>query len=330
MRRREFITLLGGAAVAWPLAAWAQQPERMRRIGVLIGVAESDQEGQARVAAFRKELQKLGWTEGSNVRIDYRWPAADANRLREDAADLVGLTPDVILVNPSAALTALLRETHTIPIVFVQIGDPVGQGFVASLARPGGNITGFATSEFALGGKWLELLKEIAPRIGRVAVIYDPANPNWAGYLREIETGAPSFGVQVSPLPVRDAAAIERAIEAFAGEPNGGLIVVPGAPSPTVHRQLIIALASRHRLPAIYPFRFFVTSGGLASYGVNSVELYRRAASYVDRLFRGEKPSELPIQLATKFELVINLKTAKALGLTMPPTLLTRADEVIE
>ena len=330
MKRREFITLLGGAAVAWPLSARAQHTDRMRRIGILIGLAESDLEAQARVAAFREELRKSGWTEERNVRIDYRWPGDDADLLRSDAKQLVGLAPDVILANPSAALAALQRETRTIPIVFAQIGDPVGQGFVASLARPGGNITGFATSGFALGTKWLELLKEIAPSIGRVSVIYDPINPNWAGYVREIEAGAPSFGVQVSAYAVRDAAAIEQTIEVLAGKPDGGFIVVPGAPAPTVHRKLIITLASRHQLPAVYPFRFFVADGGLASYGIDSGDIYRRAASYVDRILMGANPGEMPVQQATKFELVINLKTAQALGLTVPPTLLARADEVIE
>jgi putative tryptophan/tyrosine transport system substrate-binding protein len=234
----------------------------------------------------------------------------------------------VILANPAAALKALQRETRTIPIVFAQIGDPVGQGFVASLAQPGGNTTGFATSGFALGTKWLELIKEIAPGVGRVSVIYDPTNPNWAGYVREIESGAPSFGVQVSRSAVRDAAAIEQAMEPLAGEPQGALIVVPGAPTPTVHRDLIIALASRHRLPAVY--RLFVVSGGLACYGVDTRDIYRRAAGYVDRILKGTKPADLPVEQASKFELVINLKTAKALGLTIPTTLLARADEVIE
>jgi putative tryptophan/tyrosine transport system substrate-binding protein len=325
MRRREFMTVLGGAA-AWPLAVRAQQPEQGPRIGIVIGLAESDREGQARVAAFREGLRQLGWTEGRNVRIDYRWPADDAERLRSDAEQLVGLKPDVILTNPSAALIALQQETRTIPIVFVQIGDPVGQGFVASLARPGGNITGFATSGFELGAKWLELLKQIAPRLGRVSVIYDPTNPNWAGYVREIEAGAHRLGVEVSTSAVRDAAAIE----SLAGQPLGGLIVVPGGPAPTVHREAIIELASRRRLPAVYPFRFFVAAGGLASYGVDSNDLYRRAASYVDRILRGEKPADLPVQQATKFELIINLKTANALGLTVPPSLLNTADEVIE
>ncbi len=328
MRRREFITLLGGAAAAWPLAARAQQPNGVRRIGVLIALAESDPEAQARAAAFRDGLQKLGWTEGHNIRIDYRW-AADADHLLAYAAELVGLAPDVIVGNSSALVAALQRATGTIPIVFAQVADPVGQGFVASLARPGGNITGFATTAATFSVKWLELLKEIAPRVTRVAVIYDPANPNWAGYLRGIEARAPLFGVQLSATRVRNAEEIERAIDALARETNGGLIV--GSSSLTgVHRELIIALAARHRLPAVYQFRYFVTSGGLASYGIDNIDLFRRAASYVDRILKGEKPGDLPVQYATKFELVINLKTAKALGLDPPVTLLARTDEVIE
>jgi ABC-type uncharacterized transport system substrate-binding protein len=328
LNRREFITLLGGAA-AWPFAARAQQGERVRRIGVLMPYAENDAEAQARVAAFREGLQKLGWTEGRHVRIDYRWAGDDADRLRGYAAELVGMTPDVILAGPQTAMSALYRETRTIPIVFAQVGDPVGQGFVASLARPGANITGFVSLEYAIGVKWLELLKQIAPRVIRVAVVYDPANPSWAGYLREIEAGVPSFGVQLSPSAVRDAAAIERAIHTFAGEPDGGLILLPG-PVVVRHRELIIALAAKHRLPAVYSFRFYVTSGGLASYSVDNRDLYRRAAAYVDRILKGEKPAELPVQLPTKYELTINLMTAKALGLDVPVSLLARTDEVIE
>ena len=329
MRRREFITLLGGAAVACPLPLDAQQADRVRRIGVLLPWAESDAEVQVRVAAFREGFQKLGWTAGRNVRIDYRWAGDNADRLRAYAAELVGMAPDVILAGAQTATSALYRETRTIPIVFAQVGDPIGQGFVASLARPGGNITGFVSLEYAIGVKWLELLKEIAPRVTSVAVIYDPANPSWAGYLREIEAGVPSFGVQLSPSAVRDAAAIAHAIDAFAGEPNGGLIVLPG-PVSVAHREQIIALAAKHRLPAVYSFRFYVTSGGLASYGVDTIDLWRRAAGYVDRILNGEKPADLPVQRATKFELVINLKTAKALGLDPSIALLARTDEVIE
>jgi putative tryptophan/tyrosine transport system substrate-binding protein len=330
MRRRDFITFVGSFTASWSLAASAQQTDRVPQIGVLISLAERDPEAQVRIAAFREGLHGLGWTEERNVRIEYRWPADDAARLRSDADELVGLKTDVILANPGAAVKALQRATRTIPIVFVQIGAPVGQGFVSSLARPGGNITGFATSGFALGTKWLELLKEMAPRVARVGIIYDPINPNWAGYVREIETGARSFGVEPSASAVRDAAAIEQAMGALAGEPQGGFIVVPGAPTPTVHRDLIVALASRYHLPAVYPFRLFVASGGLACYGIDSSDLYRRAASYVDRILKGANPADLPVEQANKFELVINLKTAKALGLTMPPTLLATADEVIE
>jgi putative ABC transport system substrate-binding protein len=329
LRRREFIAFLGGAAAAWPLAARAQQSDKVRRIGVLLPWPENDLEAKARVAAFREGLHKLGWTEGRNVRIDYRWAGDDADRLKAYAAELVGMAPDVILAGAQTAMSALYRETPTIPIVFAQVGDPVGQGFVASLARPGGNITGFVSIEYAIGVKWLELLKQIAPRVVRVAVIYDPANPSWGGYLREIEAGVPSFGVQLFPSAVRDAEAIERAIDAFAGEPNGGLIVLP-SPVSVAHREQIIALAAKHRLPAVYSFRFYVTSGGLASYGVDTIDLWRRAASYVDRILKGEKSGDLPVQQPTKFELVINLKTAKALGLDVPPMLLARTDEVIE
>jgi putative tryptophan/tyrosine transport system substrate-binding protein len=328
VRRREFIMLLGGAAAAWPLAARAQQADKVRRIGVLMPWAESDAEAQARIAAFRDGLQKLGWSDGRNVRIEYRW-AADADRLRGYAAELVAMTPDVIFAGPLAAMSALHGKTRTIPIVFAQVGDPVGQGFVASLARPGANITGFVSLEYAIGVKWLELLEQIAPRVTRVAVVYDPENPSWAGYLREIEVGAASFGVQLSPFAVRDAAAIERAINAFAGEPHGGLILLPG-PVVVAHREIIIALAAKHRLPAVYSFRYYVADGGLASYSVDARDLYRRAAAYIDRILKGEKPAELPVQLPTKYELTINLKTAEALGLDVPVSLLARTDEVIE
>jgi ABC-type uncharacterized transport system substrate-binding protein len=329
LKRRDFISLLSGAAAAWPLTARAQQPDRMRRIGVLMVLAESDPEGQAYVAAFQEGLQKLGWTDDRNVRIDTRWGAGEPDRLRAYAAELVGLKPDVIAAGATSALAALQQLTPTIPIVFAQVSDPVHSGFVASLVHPGGNITGFALYEYAMALKWLELLKQIAPRVDRVAVIYDPANIAAAGQLREIETGAPSFGVRLSAFPVRDAGEIERAVEAFAPEPNGGLIVLPN-PVTTVHRELIIALAAKHRLPAVYAYRVHVTSGGLASYGVDIRDLYRRAASYVDRILKGEKPADLPVQFATNFVMVINLKTAKALGLDPPISLLARTDEVIE
>jgi putative ABC transport system substrate-binding protein len=327
MRRRDFIGVFG-AALASPRFAFAQA-DRVRRIGVLFGIAESDSEGQARVAAIRNGLQKLGWIQGRNIRIDYRWGGGDVGRLRAYAAELVGLKPDVIVASGTPALAALHRETRTVPIIFAQVSDPVGLGFVASLARPGDNITGFTIFEFAIGVKWLELLKQIAPGVRRAAVLYDPAQPSSAGYMTTIEAGAPSFGVQVSAIAARDGAEIERAIDAFAREPNGGLIVLPG-PLVARHRELIVQLAARHQLPAVYALRFYVTSGGLASYGVDNIDLYRRAASYIDRILKGEKPGELPVQAPTKFELVINLKTAKALGLDPPITLLARTDEVIE
>jgi putative ABC transport system substrate-binding protein len=327
--RREFITLLGGAAAAWPLAARAQQPERVRRIGVLMGLAENDPEGQARVAAFRQGLEQLRWTDGRNARIDYRWAAGEGSRAVTYAAELVALSPDVIFAGAVSALAPLQSATKTIPIVFAQVSDPVGGGFVVSLARPGGNITGFTQYEYTTGVKWLELLKEIAPGVARVAFLYDPANPTSAGFLRTIEPGTPSLGVQVSTYAVRETAEFERAIDAFAAEPNGGLIILPSL-SATIHRELIVAGVARHRLPVVYPYRLFATSGGLASYGVDNIDMYRRAAGYIDRILKGASPAELPVQQATKFELIINLKTARALGLEIPPTLLARADEVIE
>ena len=328
-RRREFITLLGGAAAAWPLAARAQQPERMRRVGVLMHLAADDPEGQARLAAFTQGLQELRWTIGRNVRIDYRWAAGDAERGRKYAAELVALAPDVILAAGGAVVAPLLQASRTVPIVFAQTPDPVGAGFVASLARPGGNATGFAIFEFGMGGKWLELLKEIAPRVTRAAVLRDAALAAGTGQLGAIQSVAPSFGVELSPIDVRDAGEIERAVTAFARSPNDGLLVT-GSALATVHRDLIVALAARHRLPAVYPLRLFVAGGGLISCGPDSIEPYRRAAGYVDRILKGEKPADLPVQAPTKYELVINLKTAKALGLDVPPMLLARADEVIE
>jgi putative ABC transport system substrate-binding protein len=329
VRRREFITLLGGAAATWPCAARAQQPDRVRRIGMLMSLAEADPEGQARVAAFRQGLKELGWTEGHNIRIEYRFATGSADRMRPHAAELVGLEPEVIFVGGTVGLAVLQEATRKIPIVFTQVTDPVEAGFVASLARPGGNTTGLTQHEFTIGVKWLEMLKQLAPRVTRVAVIYDPANPAAAGYPRVIEPTAPSFGTQVSASAVRDAAEIARAIDGFAAEPNGGLVVLPGAAA-AVNRDLIIALAARHGLPAVYAFRYHVVSGGLASYGIDNIDLYKRAAWYVDRILKGEKPGELPVQHATKFQLVINLKTAKALGLDVPLTLLARTDEVIE
>jgi putative tryptophan/tyrosine transport system substrate-binding protein len=327
--RRKFLAAFGGAVATWPVAVRAQQAERMRRVGVLMNLAEGDSEGQARVAAFREALRKLGWTEGREVQIDYRWFAGDRDRAHVYAAELVKLKPDVIFAAASSSLAPLQRETRSVPIVFAQVADPVAAGFVASMARPGGNITGFAQFEYAIGAKWLELLKQIAPQVTRVAIIYDPANPEAKEYLPVIEAAAQSFGVQVFISAVRDAAEIERAIEEFTREPNGGLIPLP-TPLMAVHRDLIISLARRHRLPNVFALRYYPMSGGLASYGIDNIELYRRAASYVDRILKGEKPGDLPIQQGTKFELVINLKTAKELGLDPPISLLARTDEVIE
>jgi putative tryptophan/tyrosine transport system substrate-binding protein len=328
-RRRQFITLIGGAAAAWPLAARAQPRERMRRIGVLMSLAADDPEGQARLTAFVQGLQELGWTDGRNVQIDYRWPAGDAERIRRYAAELAALAPDIILAGGGAVVPSLLQATRAIPIVFTQTPDPVGAGFVESLARPGGNVTGFMLYEYGIGAKWLELLKEIAPHVTRAAVIRDAAIASGIGQWGAIQTAAPSFGVELRPVDVRDASEIERAIAAFARSPNGGLIVAASTLA-VVHRDLIVTLAARHKLPAVYPSRFFVRSGGLIFYGPDSVEPHRRAAGYVDRILKGEKPADLPVQAPTKYELVINLKTAKALGIEIPLSLLGRADEVIE
>ena len=328
MRRREFLGVLGGATM-WPLAARAQQGERMRRIGVLMSLAAEDPEGQARLTAFVQGLQELGWTDGRNVRIDTRWSAADADLGRRYAAELVALAPDVILASGGTVVGALLQASRTVPIVFTLTVDPVGAGFVASLARPGGNATGFTGYEYGLSGKWLELLKEIAPRVTRAAVLRDATIPQGVGQFAIIQSVAASVGVEVSPIEVRDASEIERAVAAFARSSNGGLIVTASGLA-IVHRDLIISLAARHKLPAIYFQRFFVNSGGLAAYGFDPIDPHRRAAAYVDRILKGEKPGDLPVQVATKYELVINLKTAKALGLTVPETLLARADEVIE
>jgi putative tryptophan/tyrosine transport system substrate-binding protein len=329
IRRRKFLATLGGAAVAWPLVARAQQPERMRRIGVLTPAAASDLDGQARIAAFRQRLQQLGWTDGSNVRIEVRWSAGNVDEIRKYAAEVVALAPDVILCTGSATLAPLLQVTRAVPIVFTIVPDPVGAGFVDSLARPGGNATGFTWFEYATSAKWLELLKQIAPSVTRVAVIRDPAIAAGIGQWGAIQTAAPSFGVEVSPVNVRDASEIERAVTAFARSSNGGLISTASALA-VVHRDLIITLAARHKLPAVYHRRLFVTDGGLISYGPDLVDQYRQAAGYIDRILKGEKAADLPVQAPTKYELVINLKTAKALGLEVPPSLLARADEVIE
>jgi putative ABC transport system substrate-binding protein len=329
MRRRNFIAGLVSTTAAWPLAAHAQQRERMRRIGVLMALAADDPAGQSRFVAFVQALQELGWTDGRNVRIDTRWAAGDAERFRRYAAELVALSPDVILASGGTGVGALLQVSRTIPIVFTQTQDPVGAGYVDSLARPGGNTTGFTNQEYGTSGKYLELLKEIAPRIARAAVLRDPTTPQGIGQFGAIQAVAPAFGVELRPIDVHEAPEIERAITAFARSGNGGLIVA-GSALTALHRDLFITLAARHKLPAIYWERFFVTGGGLISYGADSMDPHRRAAGYVDRILKGEKAADMPVQAPTKYELAINLKTAKALGLTVPPSLLARADEVIE
>ena len=328
--RREFITLLGGAAAAWPLAARAQPTtERARRIGVLMNTTADDPEGQARIAALHQGLQEWGWTLGRNARIDVRWGAFDADSSRHYATELVALAPEVIVASASAAMGALQHMRAVPPIVFVSIIDPVGAGFVDRLARPGGNVTGFAQFEYSLSAKWLELLKEIAPGVTRAAVLRDTAVGSGVGQYAIIQAVAPSLGVELRPIDLRNPGEIERGVVAFAREPNGGLIIV-GAPPGAVHRDLIITLAARHRLPAVYPYPYFAHSGGLVAYGPDVVSQVRRAAGYVDRILKGAKPADLPVQAPTKYELVINLKTAKALGLEIPSSVLARADEVIE
>jgi putative ABC transport system substrate-binding protein len=328
MNRRAFITLFGGAA-AWPLPARAQQPERMRRVGVLMTLAEDDPQGQARFAAFVEGLQQFGWRNGGNIRLDVRWTAGNLDEIRKYAAELVALAPDVILASTSPSVAALQAATRSLPIVFALTADPVGAGFVESLARPGGNVTGFVPFEWGLAAKWLELLKEIAPTLARAAVIRDPAIAAGAAQFAAIQAMAPSLKVELVPVSVRDAAEIERGLARFARSTDGGLIVT-ASPLATVHRDLIVALAARHKLPAVYYERFLVTNGGLMSYGTDFVDSYRRAAAYVHRILKGEMPADLPVQFPTKYELVINLKTARALGIEVPPTLLARADEVIE
>ena len=327
-KRREFVTLLGGAA-AWPIAARAQQVERMRRIGVFFPGAADDTEYQARNAAFLQGLQELGWIDGRNLRIDYRWGAGDASNIPKHAMELAALAPDVILAAGGAVTGPLLQATQTVPIVFVIVPDPVGAGFVDSLARPGGNATGFINFEYGISAKWLELLKQIVPRVTRVAVLRDPAIAQGIGQFGAIQSVAPSLGVEITPINVRDPGEIERTLAAFARSADGGLIVT-GSALAVVHRGQIITLAARHKLPAIYFIRAFVESGGLLSYGPDYPDQFRRAAGYVDRILKGAKPADLPVQAPTKYELVINLKTAKALGLTVPDTLLATADEVIE
>jgi putative tryptophan/tyrosine transport system substrate-binding protein len=328
MRRREFIAALGGAA-AWPLAARAQ-PDQIRRIGLLMAFAESDRDGQTFVAAFREGLQKAGWTEGRNIWIDARWAAGDAEAMQRFAKEIVALQPELILSPTTASTAALLQQTHTIPIIFVNVADPIGSGFVASLSRPSGNITGFIATEPTMAGKWLELLKEIAPRVARAALLFNPATATYFDvYLKPFKAAALTFGVEAIAALVRDRSDIESVLAAQASEPNGGLIVLPDA-FLNAHREAIASLAARYRLPAVYPWREAVVAGGLLSYGNDLSDNYRRAASYVDRILKGEKPGELPVQIPVKFELVINLKTAKALGLTVPQTLQVAADEVIE
>ena len=327
MRRREFISLLGSIAV-WPLAARAQQSKSMRRVAALLPYRANDPEAQNRNAAFLQALQQLGWTVGQNVQIEYRWAAGSEDDMRKYAAELVALAPDVILTS-GAAVEPLRRATRTVPIVFVIVPDPVGAGFVDSLARPGGNVTGFANYDYAIGAKWLALLKEIAPNTTRAAVLRDPALRAGMGQWGAIQSASPSVAIEVSPISLVDAGELESALTAFAGNPNGGLILT-GSALAVIHRHLIIALAARYRLPAVYYDRYYVAAGGLISYGADSVEQFRLAASYVDRILKGEKPADLPVQTATKYELVFNLKTAKALGLDVPSSLLARADEVIE
>jgi ABC-type uncharacterized transport system substrate-binding protein len=329
MKRRTFITLLGGAAATWPRAARAQQAEQMRRIGVLMNRAADNPQGQARLAAFQRTLQQLGWSDGRNVRIDTRWGENDVERERRYAAELVAAAPDVVMAGGAMSVAALQRVSPTLPIVFAAVSDPVAAGFVDNLARPGGNVTGFMNFEYNFSGKWLELLRQIAPHLTRAAVLRNPANPAGIGQFSAIQALAPALGVEVSAVSVRDAGEIERAITTFARHADGGLIVTASASSVSVY-EVIITLAARHKLPAVYSDRYMATRGGLISYGPDLVDQYARAAAYVDRILKGEKPADLPVQAPTKYELVINLKTAKALGLDLPATVLARADEVIE
>jgi putative tryptophan/tyrosine transport system substrate-binding protein len=328
MRRRDFITLLGGTAAAWPLRTRAQQPERVRRVGMLIGSADSDLEAQSLISKTRQRLEELGWSEGRNIRIEDRWTAGDNSRLRAYAAELAQLKPDVIVCEGTPVVAALQQATRTIPIVFVNANNPIGSGFIESIARPGGNITGFVSFEPAMGGKWFETLKEIAPDVARVALIYNPQTHS-GQHFQSIDSVSQALAVKAIRLPFSNAAEIEGAVGDFAREPKGGLLVLPDI-STNLHNDLICALAARHRLPAIYPFRRFITRGGLTYYGADTNDMYRKLAEYVDRILKGDKPADLPVQTPTKFELIINLKTAKALGLTVPPSLLAQATEVVE
>jgi ABC-type uncharacterized transport system substrate-binding protein len=329
MRRREFMTLLGGAAAAWPMAARAQHGERMRRIGILQNLTDNDLVASALVAAFLKELQQLGWTVGVNILVKIHWAGIKSDDIRRHAAELVALAPDVILANGTSTLGPLLQDTRTIPIVFVQVTDPVGSGYVASLARPGGNATGFAAREYGVSGKWLEVLKQVAPAVTRAGIIRNPAVPSGSGQFGAIQAVAPYLGIEVTPIDVRTVDEMERMVAALANSPNSGLVITANGTA-VAHRSVIIALAARHKLPAVYWQRHFVEAGGLVSYGEDGTDQYRRAAGYVDRILQGGMPADLPVQAPTKYETVVNLKTARALGLTVPPTLLARADEVIE
>jgi ABC-type uncharacterized transport system substrate-binding protein len=329
VKRREFITFLGGAAAAWPMAARAQQGEQMRRIGVLSAPGPDDAEMQARTGAFAKRLQELGWTVGSNLQIDYRWSYGNAERLRAHAAELIALAPDAVLATSGVSIMPLVQASRNVPIVFAQTIDPVGLGVVDSLSHPGGNITGFTQFEYGVVGKWLELLKQIAPAVSRAAVLRDPFDPAGIGQWAAMQSVAPVFGIELNVINVREVDAIESGVKKIATAPNAGLLITASAPG-NVHRKLIVDLAAEHRLPAVYPYRYFVAAGGLACYGPDTIDQYRGAAAYVDRILKGEKPADLPVQAPTKYELVINIKAAKALGFDIPPTLLARADEVIE
>jgi putative ABC transport system substrate-binding protein len=329
MKRREFIIMLGGAVSAWPVGVRAQQSEHMRRIGVLVGYSASDLEGQASVAVLRERLRELGWAEGRNIRIDTRWAGGNADKARTFAKELVGMAPDLIVSSSNLVTEILQRETGTIPIVFVFVGDPVGSGFVTNVAHPGGNLTGFPVFETAIAGKWLEIFNEVAPGVSRVAFVIHPETPAHVGFLHAAQAAAPPLKINLTALAVHNAAEIESGVAEFAKQPNGGLIVAPHAVT-VEHRNVILRMAARHRLPGLYPLRNFATDGGLIAYGTNPIDPFREGASYVNRILKGEKPGDLPVQFPTKYELVINLKTAKALGIIVPPSLLTRADEVIE